>query len=208
MKINRNITPYTTAVNQEARSKPKGHLPAVLWFTGLSGSGKTTIANMVERNLVESYHVHTYLLDGDNLRSGLNTDLGFSLADRAENIRRVGEVVKLMADAGLIVLTAFISPLRADRGRNRQLLANHNFMEIYVDCPLQECEARDPRGLYKKARSGEITDFTGVNSPYEAPTHPDLTLKTDQQSVEECTAKVIELLVEQGILSGKQEEIS
>ena len=207
MKKNRNITPYTTAVNQEARSTIKGHLPAVLWFTGLSGSGKSTIANVVERSLVESYKAHTYLLDGDILRGGLNADLGFSLTDRTENIRRVGEVAKLMVDAGLIVLTAFISPLRADRDRNRLLLANYNFLEIFVDCSLEECAARDPKGLYTKARSGEIAEFTGVSSPYEVPIHPDLTLKTDQQSIQVCTAKVIELLVEHGILPGKRKEI-
>lgn len=206
MNKNQNITPYTPLVQQAARSMINGHPPAVLWFTGLSGSGKSTIANSVERYLVESYQAHTYLLDGDNLRGGLNADLGFLLADRSENIRRVGEVAKLMADAGLIVLTAFISPLRTDRERNRQLLEKFNYFEIYIDCPLVECEVRDPKGMYAKARSGEVAEFTGVSSPYEAPIDPDLTLKTDQLSIKECTAEVIDLLNQHEILPGKEKE--
>ena len=206
MKKNQNITPYKLAVNQDTRSTSKGHLPAVLWFTGLSGSGKSTIANSVERILVESYCAHTYLLDGDIIRGGLNSDLGFSLADRSENIRRVGQVAKLMADAGLIVLTAFISPLRVDRDRNRQLIKNIKFLEIFIDCPLEECMTRDPKGLYAKANAGEIANFTGVSSPYEAPIHPDLILRTDKQTVKECTNSVIEMLARHGTLSGRQKE--
>lgn len=206
MEKNHNIIPFTTLVNKETRSTIKGHAPAVLWFTGLSGSGKSTIANSVEQRLVNSYSAHTYLLDGDIIRGGLNMDLGFTLSDRSENIRRIGELVKLMADAGLIVLTAFISPLRADRDRNRRLLEPYNFLEIFVDCPLKECEARDAKGLYKKARSGEIADFTGVSSPYEAPIHPDLILKTEKQTIPECSAKVVDLLFQRGILPGSQKE--
>jgi adenylylsulfate kinase len=206
MKKNRNITPYSPAVNQSARRASKGHLPAVLWFTGLSGSGKTTIANSVEKELVEQYCAHTYLLDGDNIRNGLNADLGFSITDRSENIRRVGEVARLMADAGLIVITAFISPLRADREQCRELIGRSTFLEIFVDCPLAECAARDPKGLYAKARAGEILEFTGVSSPYETPNHPDLVLRTDQQSIKACTRSVIVMLVERRILPSKQNE--
>ena len=206
MKKNRNITPYSVTVDQNARRATKGHLPAVLWFTGLSGSGKSTVANVVEKELVERYCAHTYLLDGDNIRNGLNADLGFSLPDRSENIRRVGEVARLMVDAGLIVLTAFISPLRADRDLCRDLIGKNIFLEIYVDCPLEECVARDPKGLYAKARAGEILEFTGVSSPYEAPNHPDLVLKTAQQTVAACTRKAIALLVERGILTNNHIE--
>ena len=177
------------------------HAPAVLWFTGLSGSGKSTIANQVEHSLHQDFHAHTYLLDGDNLRRGLNADLGFSLADRSENIRRVGEVTRLLVDAGLIVLTAFISPLAADRDKNRALLADFNFIEIFVDCPLTICEKRDPKGHYAKARAGEIKDFTGVGSPYEAPKHPEIILHSDNEAPEKSASKVIDYLLDRGIIS-------
>jgi adenylylsulfate kinase len=203
MKKNQNITPYLPAIDQAVRRLTKGHSSAVLWFTGLSGSGKSTIANSVEKKLVESYCAHTYLLDGDNIRNGINSDLGFSLSDRSENIRRVGEIAKLMADAGLIVLTAFISPLRVDRDQCRALIGTDTFLEIFIDCPLEDCTARDPKGLYAKAQAGEILEFTGVSSPYEAPTRPDLILKTNQQTIEACTLNVIEILTERGILTGK-----
>jgi adenylyl-sulfate kinase len=202
MKKKRNITPYSVTVDQNARRATKGHLPAVLWFTGFSGSGKSTVANAVEKELVERYCAHTYLLDGDNIRNGLNADLGFSLPDRSENIRRVGEVARLMVDAGLIVLTAFISPLRADRDLCRDLIGKDIFFEIFVDCSLEECAARDPKGLYAKARAGEILEFTGVSSPYEAPIEPELVLKTDQQSITSCTHEVVAMLVARGILPG------
>jgi len=148
MKPTNHLTPYHAVVTQEMRSQIKSHLPAVLWFIGFSGSGKSTIADRVESRLHAEHHAHTYFLDGDNLRRGLNADLGFSLEDRTENIRRVGEVARLLADAGLLVLTAFISPLRADRKRNRDLLQNFNYTEIFVDCPISICEQRDPKGFY------------------------------------------------------------
>ncbi len=190
-----------TVITQAERAAIKPHRPACLWFTGLSGSGKSTLAGAVELRLNRDFQAHTYLLDGDILRSGLNRDLGFSLADRTENIRRVGEVARLFVDAGLIVLTAFISPLQADRQRVRQILPPGTFHEIYVECPLAVCEQRDPKGLYRKARQGIIPDFTGISSPYEAPTTPELILHTDAEPVAECIERVIAYLQEQKLLS-------
>jgi adenylyl-sulfate kinase len=187
-------------VGQEERARLKPHLPACLWFTGLSGSGKSTIANAVEQRLNREFKAHTYLLDGDNIRSGLNSDLGFSLPDRAENIRRLGEVARLFVDAGLIVLTAFISPLRADRDRARQIVHPGRFIEIYVECPLEICERRDPKGLYQKARQGTVKDFTGISSPYEPPVKPELILHSGQDPVEVSAQKTIDYLNENGIL--------
>ena len=194
------LSPYQTKVTQPMRSEIKEHAPAVLWFTGLSGSGKSVIANLVEVALNRDFHAHTYLLDGDNFRRGLNADLGFSLADRTENIRRAGEVAKLMADSGLIVLAAFISPLRADRDKNRALLQNQNYIEILVDCPLSVCEARDTKGLYARARAGEIKDFTGISSPYEPPLQAEITLDSAVHSTEECARIVIDYLQTKGII--------
>jgi len=194
------LSPYQTKVTQPMRSEIKEHAPAVLWFTGLSGSGKSVIANLVEVALNRDFHAHTYLLDGDNFRRGLNADLGFSLADRTENIRRAGEVAKLMADSGLIVLAAFISPLRADRDKNRALLQNQNYIEILVDCPLSVCEARDTKGLYARARAGEIKDFTGISSPYEPPLQAEITLDSAVHSAEECARIVIDYLQTKGII--------
>jgi adenylylsulfate kinase len=201
MKKSDHLTPYQTAVTHSMRSSIMAHAPAVLWFTGLSGSGKSTIANQVEVCLNQDFRAHTYLLDGDNLRHGLNKDLGFSLADRSENIRRVGEVARLLADAGLIVLTAFISPLAADRDNNRALLSDYNFIEVFVDCSLAICEQRDPKGLYARARTGEIKDFTGVDSPYEAPRQPELILHSESETPKKSAAKVIEYLLRKGILT-------
>ena len=178
----------------------KSHRPACLWFTGLSGSGKSTIANAVEQRLNHEFKAHTYLLDGDNIRSGLNRDLGFSLQDRQENIRRLSEVAALFIDSGLIVLTAFISPMRNDRDLARQVINKGPFIEIFVECPLEICEHRDPKGLYQEARKGLITDFTGISSPYEHPLAPELTLQSNENSITECTSKVIDYLVENGIL--------
>lgn len=172
----------------------------MLWFTGLSGSGKSTLANAVERRLNEQYHAHTYLLDGDNIRAGLNRDLGFSAADRAENIRRIGEVAKLFVGAGLIVIAALISPFRADRERVRALLPEGAFIEIYVRCPLNVCERRDPKGLYRKARAGQLREFTGIDSPYEEPLAPELIADTSTASVEACVAAIIQLLERRGIM--------
>jgi adenylylsulfate kinase len=167
------------SIDQAARGAQKSQNPVLLWFTGLSGAGKSTLAGALERALFDA-GFHTYLLDGDNVRHGLCKDLGFSLADRDENLRRVGEVAKLMVDAGLVVLSAFISPTRAERDRVRALFPEGRFIEVHVSTPLSVCEARDPKGLYVKARSGEIKDFTGISSPYEAPTAAELTIDTSR----------------------------
>lgn len=200
MTKNEHIIPHQHKITVTERSLIKNHQPAVLWFTGLSGSGKSTIAGAVEQQLNQLYQAHTYLLDGDNIRTGLNKDLGFSDQDRQENIRRIGEVSKLMADAGLIVITAFISPFREDRAFVRSILPSGWFYEIFVDCPIEECERRDPKGLYKKARSGQIPDFTGINSPYEAPIHPELILKSAQSSTENCAGQVLKHLFQNGVI--------
>ena len=194
-----NIHMQHVDVDKAARATAKGQKPAVLWFTGLSGAGKSTIANLVEKKL-HAMGRHTYLLDGDNVRHGLNKDLGFTEADRVENIRRVSEVAHLMADAGLIVLTAFISPFRSERRMARSLLPEGEFLEVYVDTPLDVAEDRDVKGLYKKARRGEIANFTGISSPYEAPEAPELRVNTTHSSAEEAAEQVIALLRERGII--------
>ena len=181
-------------VSRETHAGLKGQKPAVLWFTGLSGSGKSTIANLVEKKLAARGR-HTFLLDGDNVRHGLNRDLGFTEADRIENIRRVGEVAKLMADAGLIVLTAFISPFRAEREMVRKMLPEGEFIEVFVDTPLAEAEKRDPKGLYAKARAGEILNFTGIDSPYEAPDDAEIVIDTMELSAEEAADRIVEELL-------------
>ncbi|HZU51499.1 MAG TPA: sulfate adenylyltransferase subunit CysN [Sphingomicrobium sp.] len=178
-------------VSRETHAALKGQRPAVLWFTGLSGAGKSTIANLVEKKLVARGR-HTFLLDGDNVRHGLNRDLGFTEADRIENIRRVGEVARLMADAGLIVLTAFISPFRAEREMVRKMLPKGEFIEIFVDAPLAEAEKRDPKGLYAKARAGELKNFTGIDSPYEAPENPEVRIDTTQLSAEQAAELIVD----------------
>ena len=199
--MTKHIRPHQHSIERQRRSEIKGHRSVVLWFTGLSGSGKSTIANAVEKELNQKYRAHTYLLDGDNIRTGLNKDLSFSAEDRSENIRRIGEVARLFVDAGLIVLTAFISPFREDRKVVRDLLGDGDFVEIFVHCPLEVCEQRDPKGLYQKARSGEIQNFTGINSPYEAPDSPELTLDSSVLTVEECVEQVIQYLKSQSLLS-------
>jgi bifunctional enzyme CysN/CysC len=181
-------------VGREMHSRLKGQKPAVLWFTGLSGAGKSTIANLVEKKLAAMGR-HTFLLDGDNVRHGLNKDLGFTEADRIENIRRVGEVAKLMTDAGLIVLTAFISPFRAERDMVRAMMADGEFVEIFVDTPLAEAERRDVKGLYAKARAGELPNFTGIDSPYEPPEHPELRIDTTAMTAEEAADRIVEQLL-------------
>lgn len=195
------IIPHQHNISQDDRSLIKGHQPAVIWLTGLSGSGKSTIANALEEKLNRVYLVHTYLLDGDNIRRGLNSDLGFSENDRVENIRRIGEVAKLMVDAGLVVITAFISPFKKDRYKVRSLLPKNNFVEVFIDCPLEICEQRDPKGLYHKAREGKISDFTGINSPYEKPENPELVLQSNEITVQECVRRIIQYLTEQGFLN-------
>ncbi|MBC8945451.1 MULTISPECIES: adenylyl-sulfate kinase [Xenorhabdus] len=186
-----NIVWHSHDVNRKQREAANGHPALVIWFTGLSGSGKSTLAGMLEQVLF-SQGIKTYLLDGDNVRHGLCRDLGFSEADRQENIRRVGEVAKLMVDAGLVVLTAFISPGRAERQKIRQSMESGQFIEVFVDTPLAICESRDPKGLYKKARAGEIPNFTGINATYEAPEQPDIYLDGSQG---------IELLMEKLLLA-------
>lgn len=194
-----NITWHVGEVDRAARARAHGHRGAVLWFTGLSGSGKSTIAHRVESRLIER-GVFAYVLDGDNIRHGLNGDLGFSPEEREENIRRVGEVARLFADAGAVVLSAFISPYRRDRDRVRGLLEQGEFVEVFVDTPIEVCEARDPKGLYKKARAGEISNFTGIDAPYEAPQAPEVHLDTDTLSVDEAAATVVACLEALGIL--------
>ena len=188
-----NIEWHPYDVTKDDRSKQKQQRPCILWFTGLSGSGKSTIASAVEQKLFELDH-HTYLLDGDNVRHGLNKDLGFSDDGRIENIRRIGEVSKLMTDAGLLVITAFISPFEADRNLVRELVLPHEFIEIYMDTSLEECERRDPKGLYKKARKGEIKNFTGIDSDYETPNSAEIIIDSVGLNIEECAEQVIQYL--------------
>lgn len=179
------IIPQSYVVNRDLRMHKKQHNAFVIWFTGLSGSGKSTLANGVEKMLFEN-GIHTYLLDGDNVRTGLNADLDFSEAGRVENIRRIGEVAKLFVDAGIVVLTAFVSPFKADRALAKKVVGTDNFIEIFVDCPLEICEQRDVKGLYKKARTGEISNFTGISSPFEIPENPDLRIDTHLLELEEA----------------------
>ncbi len=181
-------------VNQAARAAIKQQTPRCIWFTGLSGSGKTTIANHLEKQL-HAQGLHTYILDGDNVRHGLNRDLGFTEADRIENIRRVAEVAKLMLDAGLVVLVSFISPFRADREIARSLFKEGEFAEVFVDTSLAQCEQRDPKGLYAKARRGELKNFTGIDSPYEVPLKPDVHLQTDTADAAELATQVANWLM-------------
>lgn len=197
--VSDDIVWHNTTVTHQDRVKLKRQQPVVLWFTGLSGSGKSTVANAVESKLL-SLGKHSYLLDGDNVRHGLNKDLGFSDADRIENIRRIGEVAKLFVDSGAIVLTAFISPFISDRQQARELLAEKQFLEVFIDTPLKICEQRDPKGLYKKARKGEIKNFTGIDSKYEAPLNPEIHVKTANKSIEECAELVVKQLMELGYI--------
>jgi adenylyl-sulfate kinase len=194
-----NLTWHVGEVDKDARNKAHGHRGAVLWFTGLSGSGKSTIGHRVERMLIDR-GAFGYVLDGDNIRHGLNSDLGFSPEDRVENIRRIGEVARLFADSGALVVSAFISPYRKDRDRIRSLMREGEFIEVFVDTPLEICEARDPKGLYKKARAGEISNFTGLDAPYEAPESPEVHLRTADLSIDEAAEQVIHYLEEQNIL--------
>ena len=194
-----NIIWHHTAVTKDDRRKLNHHKSAVLWFTGLSGAGKSTIANAVEKCLYEK-GLRTYLLDGDNIRHGINQDLGFSPGDRKENIRRIGEISKLFVDAGMIVITAFISPFREDRKMARSLLEGEEFIEVYIKCSLDECKKRDPKGLYKKAKAGEIPGFTGISSPYEEPNKPEIIIESDKQSITESVDQVINYLVKKGYI--------
>lgn len=195
-----NIVWHDHKITRAERSANKHQKPCLLWFTGLSGSGKSTIANALDVALHERGY-HTFLLDGDNVRHGLCNDLGFSDADRVENIRRVGEVCKLFADAGLIVMSAFISPFTSDRRMVRKLFPAGEFIEVFMDAPLETCESRDPKGLYKKARAGEIRHFTGIDSPYEVPAHAEIRLDTSCHSVDDCVESVIAYLLERELIA-------
>lgn len=190
---------HHATVTRERRQQLNKHKSVVLWFTGLSGAGKSTLAHCVEEALYQ-IGSRTYVLDGDNVRHGLCGDLGFSVEDRNENIRRIAEVSKLMLEAGVITLTAFISPFREERQKARQLIPQGEFFEIYCKCPVEICEERDVKGLYKKARKGEIKDFTGISSPYEEPVNPELIVETSNHSLEECTNQVIDMLEERGVI--------
>ena len=189
-----NIIPHNFQVAKKDRNKHKNHRSLVIWFTGLSGSGKSTVANALEQKLF-SEGFHTYILDGDNIRSGLNKDLDFSESSRRENIRRIGEVAKLMTDAGLIVLTAFISPFRAERQMVREMMPEGEFIEVFVDTPLEVAEERDVKGLYKKARSGELKNFTGIDSPYEAPENAEIRVNTVHMTAAEAADFIIEQIM-------------
>jgi bifunctional enzyme CysN/CysC len=194
LRRSQNIHWQALEVNREAHAALKTQKPGVVWFTGLSGSGKSTIANLVEAKL-HALGKHTFLLDGDNVRHGLNRDLGFTDADRVENIRRVGEVARLMTDAGLIVLTAFISPFRSERRMVRELMAAGEFIEVYVDTPLSVAESRDVKGLYKKARAGKLKNFTGIDSPYEPPEAPEIIVNTVELSAEDAASRIVDLIL-------------
>jgi bifunctional enzyme CysN/CysC len=194
LRRSQNVHWQALDVTREKHADLKNQKPAVLWFTGLSGAGKSTIANLVEKKLVRMNR-HTFLLDGDNVRHGLNKDLGFTDADRVENIRRVGEVAKLMTDAGLIVLTAFISPFRSERQMVREMMQPGEFIEIFIDTPLADAEKRDVKGLYKKARAGQLANFTGIDSPYEAPLDAEIRIDTTQVTPEEAADLIIERLI-------------
>ncbi len=192
--LSRNIHWQPHDVTRETRSSLKNQKPAVLWFTGLSGAGKSTVANLVERELVR-INRHTFLLDGDNVRHGLNKDLDFTDAGRVENIRRAGEVAKLMTDAGLIVLAAFISPFRAERQMVREMMKPDEFIEIFIDTPLTVAEARDVKGLYKKARTGQLKNFTGIDSPYEPPLKPDIHIDTTKTPAENAAELIVRKVI-------------
>jgi adenylylsulfate kinase len=196
-----NVVWHHGTVTRTDREAQNAHRSTILWFTGLSGAGKSTLANAVESRLHER-GCHTFVIDGDNVRHGLCGDLGFSTADRTENIRRVGEVAKLFIEAGVITLTAFISPFRADRDRVRALVKTGEFFEIYCKADLEVCEERDVKGLYQKARAGAIAEFTGISSPYEAPEAPEIVVETGTKALDVCVSEVIDALIEQGIIQG------
>ncbi|GAA0133981.1 adenylyl-sulfate kinase [Paenibacillus sp. YSY-4.3] len=195
----KNVFRQTVKINKRDRQKKKGNKSFVIWFTGLSGSGKTSLANEVEY-LLYNRNLSTYLLDGDNIRLGLNRDLGFLPNDRKENIRRIAEVSKLFVDAGLICITAFISPYLSERDFARSILESQEFIEIYVKCPIEVCETRDPKGLYKKARSGEIIEFTGISAPYEEPINPEIIIESHKISIVDAANQIVAYLIENKLI--------
>ena len=199
--VSANTVWHHATVTRARRETQNGHRGAITWFTGLSGAGKSTLAHAVEEALHQR-GCHTFVLDGDNVRHGLCGDLGFSAKDRDENIRRVGEMAKLFREAGVIVLTAFISPYRADRARVRGMVEHGDFMEIYCDTAIEVCESRDVKGLYQKARAGKITDFTGISSPYEIPENPELTVDTGAAKLEACVEQVLSAMANRGVIKG------
>jgi adenylylsulfate kinase len=203
MEVTKNIVWHAATIKKADRHRMNGHKSAILWFTGLSGAGKSTLANKVEEKLFER-GIHTYVLDGDNIRHGLNKGLGFTTEDRKENIRRIGEVAKLFVDAGAFVSTAFISPYREDREMVRKLVPEGEFIEVYVHAPLDVCEERDPKGLYKKARAGEIKNFTGIDDPYEAPENAELVIRTGDKNLEDCAAEVMNYLESKGYIETEE----
>ena len=194
-----NIFPFQGSINQSDRHRLNGHRTALLWFTGLSGSGKFTLAHALEERLF-NMGIRSYVLDGDNIRCGLNNDLGLSPNDRKENIRRIAEVAKLMVDSGILVFAAFIAPYRNSRMFVRELMSDFPFYECYVNCPVNVCETRDPKGLYKKARNGEITNMTGLTAPYEEPENPELIVNTSQTPLDDCVDKIIDFLIVKKII--------
>ena len=191
--MSKNIIPHTYHISREDRRKQNNQNSFLIWFTGLSGSGKSTIANLVEQALHKK-EVKTYTLDGDNIRKGINSDLSFSPEDRTENIRRIAEIANLMVDAGIVVLAAFVSPYKKDRENIRNIVKDVNFVEVFVDTSVEECERRDVKGLYKKARAGEIKNMTGVSAPYEAPESPDVLIKTEKETIEESVKKILDYI--------------
>lgn len=199
MNLSTNVVWHHATVTRARREAQNGHRGAIIWFTGLSGAGKSTLAHAVEEELYQR-GCRTYVLDGDNVRHGLCGDLGFSAQDRVENIRRIGEMAKLFMEAGVIVLTAFISPFRADREHVRGMVEHGDFIEIYCDSPLEVCEQRDVKGMYKKARAGQIAEFTGISSPYEAPENPELTVKTGEEELDACVQQVIGEMMQRNII--------
>ncbi len=193
---------HEQVITKEQRSAQKNQKPCLLWYTGLSGSGKSTVANAVDAMLFDM-GCHSYLLDGDNVRHGLNGDLGFSDDERVENIRRISEVAKLFCDSGLIVSTAFISPFASDRAMAKEKLPEGEFIEVFIDTPIAVCESRDPKGLYKKARAGEIKHFTGIDSDYDIPQSPEIHVKTAEQSIEQCAKQIVNFLISKGFVKGE-----
>lgn len=192
--MEKQLFPHNYQISLDDRIKTYNHKPFLLWFTGLSGSGKSTIANVVEQELFNQ-NIKTYTLDGDSIRKGINNDLSFSPEDRTENIRRIAEVANLMLDAGLVVLAAFVSPYKKDRENIKNIVKDANFVEIYINTSLEECERRDVKGLYKKARAGEIKEMTGISSPYEAPENADIEIKTEEESIEAAAKKIVDAIM-------------